>query len=330
MGKSLISNPPYNMKWDVPQLAGLLPLYEGHTIPPKSNANFAFILSGLSKVDGKAAFLLPNSVLTTENPAEVAIRKELVEQNLLEAVLLLPSNMFESTSIATCILVFNNRKKTQKTVMLDLREQYQTEQRDQNGQCGGTSHTNRTYHKAVNVLSEATMDRAVKVIAEMESIPGFSTVVSLEKIRKADYILTPSRYIELQQEEAAHRPFADIAADYDRVVRQKNAIHLTINETAARRLGLPVELYRSAEKTDLSAAFECVGEKVEKENHIHFSKSDGIQIKCSTKEDIPILVQDFIRSWTQYERYLNEEENRYLAEFRDALLPELMSGHIKL
>ena len=95
MGASLISNPPYNLRWKPPELAGFLPQYGGYEIPPESNANMAFILSALSWVDDRAVILLPNNVLASDQKKEKAIRQQLISQNLLLAVISLPANMFD-------------------------------------------------------------------------------------------------------------------------------------------------------------------------------------------------------------------------------------------
>jgi type I restriction-modification system DNA methylase subunit len=112
MGKSLVSNPPYNLKWDIPLFAQIQPRFSDFNVPPASNANFAFVLTGLDFIDDKMAILLPNGVLTTNVTEEKEIRKALIENNLLEAVILLPDKMFESTSIPTCILLFDKHKTT--------------------------------------------------------------------------------------------------------------------------------------------------------------------------------------------------------------------------
>ena len=76
MGVSLISNPPYNMRWKVPQLAGFLPQYAGYTIPPDSIANMAFVLSALNWIEDRAVILLPNGVLASNQKQEQSIRQE--------------------------------------------------------------------------------------------------------------------------------------------------------------------------------------------------------------------------------------------------------------
>lgn len=327
MGSSLISNPPYNMRWEPPQLASFLPQYSGWTVPPKSNANLAFVLSGLQQIDERAVFLLPNGVLSSGTKEEKEIKEQLIYENLISAVIILPDSMFESTSIPTCLIVLDRHKQTTKIMMLDMREEYETEFRDQNGQFGGNSHTRRTYHKEFMVLTREGMKKAVDVINELKDIPGFSKGVLPDEIRKQDYILTPARYIEQEAIEEHHRPYEDIAADYNRIIAQKNAIQIKMNRTAAKRLGFDC---MDAEHPDLSESFEIVGQKVEREKNITFSADDGIMIRISTKDGIHPLIMNFLSHWKQMIMYLNSEENRYLAEFRDALLPELMSGKINI
>lgn len=110
-------------------------------------------------------------------------------------------------------------------------------------------------------------------------------------------------------------------------VFQMNAIQIRMNKTAAKRLGYDC---MNADRPDLSTSFGVVGQKVEKEKFISFGADDGITIRISTKEGVHPLILDFLNHWKQMIMYLNNEENRYLAEFRDALLPELMSGRIQI
>lgn len=158
----LISNPPYNIRWQQPMLAGMQPCFQ-YGVPPESNANFAFVLTGLEMITDRAVYLLPNSVLSSGIKEEKEIRRNLVKHNLLSAVIALPGNMFESTSIPTCILVLDKHKDTQRITFIDLRDRAQAEIRDQNGQFGGASHTGRTYHKEINTLTQETMQEAFAV-----------------------------------------------------------------------------------------------------------------------------------------------------------------------
>ena len=326
MGLSLVSNPPYNLRWEPPALAGLMDNYAGYEIPPKSNANFAFILSGLSLAEDRAVFLLPNSVLQSSVEPERIIKEQLISENLLLAVISLPGNMFESTGIPTCLLVFDRNKKTRKIALMDLSDLCVDEVRDQRGQCGGASHTGRTYHKTVKVIPPEVMDQCLDFLDSGTDKPGVCAWVLPEQVAEQDWNLTPRRYFSVDIT-TEHRPFADIAADYNRIIRQKNAIKIRMNRTAAVRLGYDC---MDVERPELSESFAIVGQKPEKESYITFSANDGIQITISTKEGIHPLIVDFLKGWRQMIMYLNTEENRLLAEFRDALLPELMSGKIQV
>lgn len=327
MGTSLISNPPYNMQWTIPQLASFMPQYMGYAIPPKNNANYAFILTALNLIDDKAVFLLPNGVLASGTKEEQEIRRQLIAENVISAVIALPDSMFESTSIPVCIILFDRHKQTQKIEMIDMRQMFEVETRDQNGQFGGSAHLNRTYHKNVNVIISEDMARAAGAIQNLLTEAGFCRAVTVEELSRNDYMLSPGRYVELEVTEVKHRSFADIAADYNRIIRQKNAIQIRMNRTAAKRLGYDC---MDIDKPDLTESFAIVGQKPEKENFITFGADDGIRITISTKDGVHPLILDFLNHWKQMIMYLNTEENRLLAEFRDALLPELMSGRIEV
>lgn len=324
MAISLISNPPYNLRWKAPQLAGFLPQYAGYEIPPDSNANMAFILSALNWIEDRAVILLPNGVLASNQKQEQSIRRQLISQNLLLAVISLPGDMFESTSIPTCLLVFDKHKETRRIAMIDLTDKCDEEVRDQRGQLGGASHEGRTYHKTVKVISDSIISKCTELINNGKDEEGFCRWVSPEEI--PDWNLTPKRYFEVKTE-FVHRAFADIASDYNRIIAQKNSIQIKMNKTAAKRLGYDC---MAGDKPDLTESFAVVGQKADKEKNITFSADDGITIRVSTKDGIHPLILDFLNHWRQMIVYLNNEENRYLAEFRDALLPDLMSGKIEV
>lgn len=327
MGVSLISNPPYNMSWQIPNLAGYMDQYIGYTMPPKSNANYAFVLAALNMIDEKAVLLLPNGILTSGTKEEQRVRRELIMENLISAVIMLPDGMFESTNIPVCVILLDRKKQTRKIEMIDMRKTYETETRDQRGQFGGNSHTGRVYHKDIKILTQEGIDKAINAITQMSSEAGFCRAVMPEEVANNDYVIVPSRYIEQEGQNEKHRAFAEIADDYNRIVRQKNAIQIKMNRTAAKRLGYDC---MDTDKPDLSKSFAVVGQRLEKENYISFSADDGITIRISTKERVHPLILDFLNHWKHMIMYLNDEENRLLAEFRDALLPELMSGKIKL
>lgn len=331
MATSLVSNPPYNLKWTPPPFAQLQPRFSGYEIPPARNANFAFILTALDRIDDKAAILLPNGVMSTNDKQEAMIRRQLVEDNVIEAVIQLPDGMFESTSIPTCIFVLNKHKQTRKIVIVDMRSEFVEEQRDQRGQYGGASHEGRIYHKTVKVLTEDGMQKAIHAISEQQDAIGFSRAVTVEEICDQEYILTPGRYIEAEAVEIQHRAWSDIVADYNRIIAAKNAVKLTVNESLAKSLGLYETFVLMQNQPQIEDAFTLVGEKALKENAVQLSKNRAeFKIENKDTEHLPEILQLFVTMWKQRIMQLNNEENRILAEFRDALLPELMSGRLEV
>lgn len=335
MGISLISNPPYNMKWKLPPFAQLQPRFNDCELPPESNANYAFILTALSMIDDKAVFILPCGVLSTDNTQEKEIRKYLVEKNLIESVITCPDKMFESTSIATCIVVFNKNKTTTHISFVDMRQTYEIEQREQNGQYGGPSHEKRTYKKNVNVFSEEQMRKAIDSISKQLGIAEFSKSVSIQTVAENEYILIPSRYIEFQERSFKHREYTDIIDDLNRVIKEKNGLKLTMNESLAKSIGLYdiFLMFKQSEKANdgMNEMLSFTGKRIEKENFISISKKAGeLKFENGSKDTVSTILISILQMWKQHIIYLNNEENRYLAELRDALLPDLMSGMIDI
>jgi type I restriction-modification system DNA methylase subunit len=316
----LISNPPYNLKWQQPMLAGMQARFK-YGIPPESNANFAFVLTGLEMVTDRAVYLLPNNVLTSGVREEKDIRRNLIKNNLLSAVITLPGNMFESTNIATCILVLDKHKDTQKITFIDLRKQAETEVGDQTGQFGGASHTGRTYHKNMNILTSATMQKATDAIQTRQTIAGFCASVSMQTVLETeDCSLSPSQYIEQEQPEEAHRPYKDIITDINRVIETRNTMKLVINESALKSLGWAAMYDDIKQSAALNRSISDICEThlkcgpLKKEDYFTTTKSAVIKVECKDTKDIPFVLRQFLQGWAAFVHDLNKEENRLLAE----------------
>ena len=321
----IVSNPPYNIKWEPPTPLFADSRFQEKPIPPASNANYAFVLTALDRMKpgGHCAFVLPNGVLSGDPEKE--IREYLIDNGLVERVITLPGGMFESTSIGTCVMVFSHGNKGVK--MYDCRQKAEQEQREQNGQFGGASHENRTYHKTVNVLPDALIE---KLCGDCENTPEFSTEVPNDKLKENDYILVCSRYISFEEKEETHRPYADIMADINRVSRERSLIKITCNENLAKQMGIydVAQLEEQAADIDLDKTFTLLGGHYEHRRYITLTKSKELKIENQDKEIWSSLINFFLPMWKQHIFYLNQEENRLLAELRDALLPDLMSGKI--
>ena len=327
-----ISNPPYNISWNAPSpmdamLDGRFPV-----LPPASNANYAFVLNCLSRAKEKSVLILPNGIMSER--AEYECRKYLVDNDLIETVIIMPNKMFEVTSISTCILVLNkNKKRNGEICFIDSRKNCIVEEREQNGQFGGASHTNRTYKKAYNVLSAENIQRILDVIESRENKSEFSAIKKNEDVAENEYVLMPSRYIEFRDQAQSHRNFQEIADNINYISRMQNACKLVINETIAKSLGLDMETFKQGKKNseEMRTQMKTLGIDIEVEDYIQFTKNKNeFVFKCNDKELLPDIFLQFFSVWKNQIALLNRMQNQYLAELRDAILPDLMSGKIEL
>lgn len=326
----IVSNPSYNIKWEAPAPMFADERFQGKPIPPASNANYAFILSALSRMsdNGKCAFILPCGVLNSKPDQEC--RRYLVDSGLLETVVELPDNMFECTSIATCIYLFSKGNKAVK--MYNCREKAVQEEREQRGQFGGKSHTNRVYKKTFNVLDD---DLIRTLCGECEDIEEFSIVATKDMIENNKYTLAPSRYIRFNydKESAPHRDLKDIVENINYITKMQNSCKLVINETIAKSLGLDIEQFKESKEHSAETAkqMKALGLEFVSEDYITFTKAKNeFTFKCNDKDIFPDILRQFFNVWKNQIALLNTMQNSYLTELRDALLPDLMSGKIEL
>lgn len=335
--KATISNPPYNMKWEHPMLAQMQPRFSQCSLPPEGNANFVFVLTALNESD-RCVFLLPCGILSGNNKQELDIRKWLVEMNYIEAIILCPANMFENTGIATCILVLDKNKKTSTIEMIDIRDKGDKEIRYQNGQFGGKSHTNRTYKKEINVISDELIDDVINCIQERKSLKNICKPVSIQEIKDNKYKLSPTQYFEVTLEDFQDdrsREYKDIVQDLNRIIREKNTCKLVINETIARNLGFDVELYKEDQKESQkeldSFLTKVCDEKLLKRDYFQTTKNKNeVKFVNNDKEQVSSIFMMIFNMWKQHLYYLNQEENRYLSELRDKATNDLMTGKIEI
>lgn len=325
-----ISNPPYNISWEPRQDE----IFTEYGMPPKNNANFAFVLKCLKHIKTKsnAAMILPPIVLS--GASETAIRVNITKADTIKAVISLPDKMFESTSIATCIIIFNKNGAGTTINMIDASEIYHEEVRHQLGEAHNSK---RTYHKVMKVLQGEDIATILKAVKKCENVPDFSIPVSINDLAANEYLWTPRRYIAVKKSEDAHRPYADIVSDLRAIAKEKSAVKITMNETVAKKLGFD-EVYEDvAKSSDLTKqmnenVLKLLGlEPIEGKPWLALSKRAGeIKIENTSKNSISSVIMMFLPMLKQHIYYLNDVENKLLAELRDALLPDLMSGKIEV
>lgn len=217
--------------------------------------------------------------------------------------------------------------------MYDCRKKCETKIREQNGQYGGASHEGRTYKKEINVLPDELINHIASGTAEDEA--GFCSSVPMVEIADNGYALTPTRYIEISEKEHRHRPYEDIIDDINDICRERNVLKITVNETLAKAIGLD-ELHRLAQQSNdgfeqMKKTFALFGKEPVKSDYISMSKNKNeLKIENKDKEILSSILSIFMPMWKQHLFYLNQEENKRLAELRDAMLPDLMSGKLKI
>lgn len=204
---TVISNPPYSQSW-VPQMDER---FEGYKLAPKSKADFAFILDGLYSLNasGTAVFILPHGVLF-RGQAEGDIRRKLIEDNLLDAVIRLPSNLFTNTSIPVCILVFKKNRANTDILFVDAQKDF-------------------VKHKNKNIMTAEQVEKVIKAYKDRADIERYSSNISMSTILDNDYNLNIPRYIDSFEPEEI--PDAvQLAKDLNEINRESRTLGLEIAE----------------------------------------------------------------------------------------------------
>lgn len=168
-------------------------------MPPAGNANFAWLQHMIYHLapGGKIGMVLANGSLSSQSGGEGEIRKNIVNADLVECIVAMPTQLFYTTQIPVSLWFLNKQKKqTGKTLFIDARKMGSMVSRK---------------------LRELT-DEDIKKIADtytafvdgtLEDVKGFCASVDLREIEKQDYILTPGRYVGIEEQEDDGEPFEE-------------------------------------------------------------------------------------------------------------------------
>lgn len=187
----VLANPPFNdSDWGQPSLIDD-PRWKFGT-PPAGNANYAWLEHMIDKMgqSGKAAIVLSNGSLSANTSNEGEIRKNIISSDLVDAIIALPDKLFYTTGIPVCVWILNRNKKHKgKTLFV-------------NG---------RNFGSMVNRRLRELTDEEIKKIASLytnwqfenqfEEVQGFYKVAEFDDIKNNDYILNPSRYVGMEENE---------------------------------------------------------------------------------------------------------------------------------
>ena len=208
----IVSNPPYSIKWagdENPLLINDPRFAPAGVLAPKSKADLAFIMHSLSWLasNGTAAIVCFPGIMY-RGGAEQKIRKYLVDNNYVDCIIQLPSNLFFGTSIATCIMVMKKNKNDNKTLFIDA-----------SGECIKVTNNNK--------LTPANIERIVNIFANREEVGHFSRLVSYDEIVENDYNLSVSTYVE-SEDTREKIDIAKLNAEIERIVMREDELREAI------------------------------------------------------------------------------------------------------
>ena len=209
---AVVANPPYSQKWDIKNVDREKDTrFKGFGIAPASKADYAFVLHGLYHLEktGTMAIVLPHGVLF-RGAAEGKIRKNIIKENLLDAVIGLPANLFYGTNIPTCVLVFKGRESrgnNKDILFIDASNEFEK-------------------GKNQNKLTSENIEKIVETYQKRKDVDKYAHVASIEEIEENDFNLNIPRYVDTFEEEEVV-PLSEIVTNINET---RSEIEKTTNE----------------------------------------------------------------------------------------------------
>jgi len=198
----ILANPPFNDSiWGADRVANDIRWNYG--LPPDSNANYAWIQHFIYHLapKGAAGFVLANGSMTTSNNAEYEIRKRIIEDNLVDCMIALPSQLFYTTGIPACLWFIRKGRKTKEILFIDARKM---------GVMVDRTHRELT-DEEIQKIAEAYHNWRNK--KGYENIKGFCASVPIEVVVQNDYVLAPGRYVGIENVHEDDIPFEEKMAE---------------------------------------------------------------------------------------------------------------------
>ena len=216
---AIVSNPPYSVKWigsDDPTLINDERFAPAGVLPPKSKADFAFVLHALSYLSakGRAAIVCFPGIFY-RGGAERKIRQYLVDNNYVETVISLAPNLFFGTSIAVNILVLSKHKSDTKTQFIDA-----------SGSDFFKKETNN------NVLTNEHIEKIMQLFANKEDVAHTASMVDTDSIAENDYNLSVSAYVE-PEDTREKIDIAELNAEIQETVAKIDTLRSEIDKIVA-------------------------------------------------------------------------------------------------
>lgn len=222
----IMANPPFNLSnWGQDKLQDDKRWKYG--VPPAKNANYAWIQHMIHHLapNGKIGLVLANGALSSQTSGEGDIRKRIIEDDLVEGIVAMPTQLFYSVTIpVTLWFISKNKKQKGKTLFIDARKM---------GHMVDRKHRDLSEEDIQKLADtfEAFQD------GTLEEVKGFSAVADLQKIEKQDYILTPGRYVGIEEVEDDGEPFEEKMARLTKELSEMFAKSHELEEEIRKNLG---------------------------------------------------------------------------------------------
>jgi type I restriction enzyme M protein len=180
----VVANPPFSLdKWGAEKASADLFKRFVRGVPPKTKGDFAFILHMIetgAEGHSKIGVIVPHGVLF-RGSVEKTIREKLIKENLLEAVIGLPPNLFYGTSIPAAILLFNKGKKNKDVLFIDASKEFESGKRQ-------------------NKLREQDIKKIVETFKKGKDVEKYSHKATVKEIEANDFNLNIPRYVDTFEE----------------------------------------------------------------------------------------------------------------------------------
>lgn len=210
----IVSNPPYSIKWegdDNPVLINDPRFSPAGVLAPKSKADLAFVMHALSwlATNGTAAIVCFPGIMY-RGGAEKKIRKYLIDNNYIDAIIQLPDNLFYGTSIATCIMVMKKAKTDNKVLFIDASKE-----------CKKVTNNNK--------LTEENIAKIVNEVGTREDVDYFARLAPYDEIKEQEYNLSVSTYVE-QENTREVIDIKELNAQIEQIVARENVLRAEIDK----------------------------------------------------------------------------------------------------
>lgn len=194
----IMANPPFNLSnWGADKLKDDVRWKYG--MPPAGNANFAWLEHMIYHLapSGKIGMVLANGSLSSQSGGEGEIRKNIINADLVECIVAMPTQLFYTTQIPVSLWFLNKQKKQSgKTLFIDARKM-------------GTMVSRKLRELTDEDIQKIADAYTAFVDGTLEDVKGFCAVADIAEIEKQDFILTPGRYVGIEEQEDDGEPFEE-------------------------------------------------------------------------------------------------------------------------